>query len=213
MPKNTEKDFKNHRRIPTQARARAKYDAVLDACTQVLAQQGFSKATMLELSFESDVAVPTIYQYFENKEAIFLAWLERIIDRVLQSVSHKESELQNEQLSVHIEQLTLTAMLLVSSYAPSMRNLLADISDALSAQMVHTMEEKTILLLQNLFAKELNQMDKTNIIFKLRILVRMIIGYFIQSIMNSEREIEAQQEATEISNIVKAYLISIKIKI
>ena len=66
--------LKIQRRIPKQARALAKYESILDACTRVLTEQGYRKTTVTELSLESDVPIATLYQYFQNKDAILVAW-------------------------------------------------------------------------------------------------------------------------------------------
>ena len=91
MSQKERKNVKNHRRIPKQARALTKYHQVLDACSRVLAAQGYAKATMTEIALESDLPYATIYQYFENKQDVFIAWFERMSEGLfVQLVGAKE---------------------------------------------------------------------------------------------------------------------------
>jgi AcrR family transcriptional regulator len=51
---------------------------ILDAATQVFAEKGFPRATIKEIARIAQVADGTIYNYFENKEALLFAILDRL---------------------------------------------------------------------------------------------------------------------------------------
>lgn len=59
------------RKIPTQARARATWTAILDAAAQVLVNQGYERATTDRIAERAGVSIGTLYEYFPNKEAVF----------------------------------------------------------------------------------------------------------------------------------------------
>ena len=80
MKKDRQKDPKKQRRKPQQARAVAKYNAILDASARVLQQQGYRRASMSEIHLESGHPYATIYQYFGSKEDVYLGWLERFME-------------------------------------------------------------------------------------------------------------------------------------
>jgi len=58
------------RRRPEQARSRAKFDALLDAAAQLLAEQGAEPITMTEIAQRAGVALTAVYWYFPNKVAV-----------------------------------------------------------------------------------------------------------------------------------------------
>ena len=58
------------RKRPTQARANALIDAVLEASIQVLAQEGAARFTTARVAKRAGVSVGSLYQYFPNKAAI-----------------------------------------------------------------------------------------------------------------------------------------------
>lgn len=64
------------RKLPTQARAKAKIQRVLDATQAILNRDGPAALTTPAIAAESGVSVGSIYQYFPNKEAIILALYE-----------------------------------------------------------------------------------------------------------------------------------------
>jgi TetR/AcrR family fatty acid metabolism transcriptional regulator len=58
--------------------ARARREQIVEAATRVFAQKGFSRATTREVAREAGVSEGTIYNYFEDKDALLMAILERL---------------------------------------------------------------------------------------------------------------------------------------
>lgn len=56
----------------------ARRTQILDAATRVFALKGFHRATVKEIAREAGLADGTIYLYFENKNALMLALLDRM---------------------------------------------------------------------------------------------------------------------------------------
>ena len=68
---------KIQRRKPLQARSRESVDAIVDASAQVLEHHGYAAATTNRIAERAGVSVGTLYQYFNNKDEIFDALIER----------------------------------------------------------------------------------------------------------------------------------------
>ncbi len=61
-----------------QEQTRSTYrEAILDAAERVFVRQGFPATKMVDVSQETGVSVGTLYNYFDSKEALFVALLER----------------------------------------------------------------------------------------------------------------------------------------
>jgi AcrR family transcriptional regulator len=76
------------RRRPQQTRARNTVDAILDAVAEVLKRDGVSAVTTNRISEVAGVSIGSVYQYFADKQAIFVALHQRHteqIDRLLQA--------------------------------------------------------------------------------------------------------------------------------
>jgi AcrR family transcriptional regulator len=65
------------RRRPRQARSRATVDAILEGAARVLVREGYDAASTNRVAREAGVSVGSLYQYFDSKEAIVTALLER----------------------------------------------------------------------------------------------------------------------------------------
>jgi len=86
------------RRRPTQRRAQQTVDAVLDAVVRVLKREGFRAVTTNRIAEVAGVSIGSVYQYFPDKQAIFVALHQRHIDqidRVVETklIEHAESPL------------------------------------------------------------------------------------------------------------------------
>ena len=211
MPTKKQKNHKIQRRKPKQERALKKYNAVLDACTRVLAEQGFQKTTITELSLESDLSISTIYQYFENKDDIFIAWIERIIDQILsQLVIEKqhfdELQLDSHQLNEYVLVLVNAAFVLINQYKESLSEMFSGISQVLTARLLNTMESKTLAMVNHMFAVQIQQLNNPNLDYALRIISRMILGFLLQTILNDRHTLEVERDSKEVSLLVILYL-------
>jgi len=61
------------RRNPKQARAQATVGAVLEAAFQILEEDGEARLTTNLIAERAGVSIGTLYQYFEDREAILAA--------------------------------------------------------------------------------------------------------------------------------------------
>ena len=57
---------------------RARREQILGAATRVFAEKGFRRATTREVAREAGVSEGTIYNYFEDKDALLMAILDRL---------------------------------------------------------------------------------------------------------------------------------------
>lgn len=58
------------RRVPVQARSEDKLERVVKAAQRIVVAEGAEAVTTTRLALESEVAVGTIYRYFENREGV-----------------------------------------------------------------------------------------------------------------------------------------------
>lgn len=70
------------RREPRQKRAQVTVDAVLDAAIKLLKRNGATSLTTNRIADMAGVSIGSVYQYFPNKQAIFIALHRRHIRQV-----------------------------------------------------------------------------------------------------------------------------------
>lgn len=59
------------RKIPTQPRAKARVETILDAAETILIKQGVSALSMERIAETADVSIGSLYQYFQGRDEIF----------------------------------------------------------------------------------------------------------------------------------------------
>jgi AcrR family transcriptional regulator len=79
--RNTSSFAEVQRKEPTQERGKKRVEAILDAAAEVFARAGFESATMDEIAAQAESSIGSVYQFFPNKEALFIAIAERCIER------------------------------------------------------------------------------------------------------------------------------------
>lgn len=61
------------RKLPRQARSQATFEAIVDACGQLLASGSYEALTTNSISERAGVSIGTLYEYFPNRESIVAA--------------------------------------------------------------------------------------------------------------------------------------------
>ncbi|HJL18791.1 MAG TPA: TetR/AcrR family transcriptional regulator [Sandaracinaceae bacterium LLY-WYZ-13_1] len=69
------------RKKPVQARSRRRFEAMLDAAAELFAREGLEGTTMDAIASRAGTSIGSLYQYFPDKEALFFALAERVLER------------------------------------------------------------------------------------------------------------------------------------
>ncbi|MAR89812.1 MAG: TetR/AcrR family transcriptional regulator [Pseudomonadota bacterium] len=72
---------------PRQARSRATFEALVEACTQLLAERGYQGVTTNHVAERAGVAIASLYEYFPNKDALVAQVAEQLVQRVMRQLS------------------------------------------------------------------------------------------------------------------------------
>jgi AcrR family transcriptional regulator len=80
------------RRKPQQRRAQQTVEAILDAVTRILKREGFDRVTTNRIAEVAGVSIGSVYQYFPDKRAIFVALHERHVEQIDRLVESKMLE-------------------------------------------------------------------------------------------------------------------------
>jgi AcrR family transcriptional regulator len=89
------------RRAPVQERAQVTVEAMLDAAVKLLKRRGASLLTTNRIAATAGVSIGSLYQYFPNKRAVFIALHERHVaqvDRIMHRRMAKSTEIALEEL-------------------------------------------------------------------------------------------------------------------
>jgi AcrR family transcriptional regulator len=90
MPNKRSKKQLVVRRSPQQARSQNKVELILEAVTRLIEREGIEALTTNAMAERAGISIGTLYQYFDNKEAVLQALMQRelkgLSERVLEAV-------------------------------------------------------------------------------------------------------------------------------
>lgn len=87
------------RREPKQQRSRQTVEAVLEAVRRVLRRHGAEAITTNRIAEAAGVSIGSLYQYFPDKQAIFMALHERHVHRVRQVIERTMTDCSSASLA------------------------------------------------------------------------------------------------------------------
>lgn len=87
-------------------RDESKYDAILGAAVQVMAESGYHRARISQIARTAGVADGTVYLYFKNKEDVLISVLRHnigeIVERAKQQIDLHDSAAEQLRALVHL---------------------------------------------------------------------------------------------------------------
>lgn len=126
----------------------ASRDAILDAALRLLPRHGYRKTTLDDLAAEAGVARRTIYLHFPSKEEIFLASIDRVVERVLGELSVIAGERSSAETRLWrmIVARVMSRFDAVRHYRESLDEMLADLRTAYLARREQYFEAEARVL-------------------------------------------------------------------
>lgn len=92
-------------RKPTQQRAKVTVDTIIQAGFIAVAKSGIRDATTRQIAEISGIGVGSLYEYFKNKEAIYVAMNQRFVDDIVAMLRRLTPELVRLNLHDLVELL------------------------------------------------------------------------------------------------------------
>ena len=93
------------RKIPKQERSRLLVESIIDATAIVIAKHGLAAATTARITDEVGISIGSLYQYFDNKEDLYEAVPERIVEKLIALVEKQSLTKEPFTLSVWVTTL------------------------------------------------------------------------------------------------------------
>lgn len=193
------------RRKPKQQRALEKYQAVLDASIVVLMREGYDGANTSNIAREAGVAVGSLYEYFPNKESIYMAYIDERIGNLVELIqkaaegSPKHDGVKPNDL---LHQWLLVLVEAFSEYKVLLKTLVNQIPGVLDLPSLKDME-KQLLPLARFLAVD-SSMTETQVETKTHVLTNALFGFLIRNLF-SETHLSSEQIAQELLNLIVGY--------
>lgn len=105
------------RKKPVQARSQATLEAILDAATRVLVEDGYERTTTNRIAEVAGVSIGSLYQYFPNLDAIVAALVDRHEAKMLEHLGRMVMEVAGKPIEEAVRAY-VTALLAVHAENP-----------------------------------------------------------------------------------------------
>ena len=202
----SKKTTKNQRRKPVQARAKAKYAAILAAAPRVLAAKGYQGATTEEIALEADVSIGTLYEYFRNKDAVFAAYLKQQLQQVMEEMA-TEVQLRLQQSPERIiEQLVQLGVSFIFRRQQQFSVLMREIPGLWEIHVVQKLEARILAWAELIFLQQQLKIDKPEFKQVVNMLTHTVVGLYMRMTLVGPEGMSEQTVAREILFLLTGYI-------
>ena len=203
--KETVRNTREKRR-PTQKRSQEKYDAILDACPIVLNQVGYRGFKTTQIAKESGVAVGTIYDYFEDKDAIVEAFVEREMSRMSGHMETLARMQVGKKPFVAISNLTRTAVEFLFAHQALLKLLIDQVPGLLQMDPVRQLEDRLLDVIKMVSWFSQSQQSQAKLEVRAQILTHLILGFMLRTATNPPNNVAQDEIVNEMVRLIVSYL-------
>ncbi len=101
-------DFGNtplRRKMPVQARSRARVDAILQATSEIVSESGLTTVTTKRVARRAGVSIGSVYQYFTSKEGLISELVATALDRLEEVIATRSAAFSASSLDEAVDML------------------------------------------------------------------------------------------------------------
>jgi AcrR family transcriptional regulator len=205
--KSPKKSIKSIVRAPQQDRSRQTVEAILESAIQILEEDGLEGFKVSALAERSGYGVGTLYQYFENIDAVMLALVGLENERQRQTLLAEFSD----RAASGVAQTTRDLVnLMVGTFSQRRGAHKAIIEWALSRRDVRALEGRNTFLGQMLASVSLRsqglKLDRLLNATEMFVLSRAFLGALRNAIWNDEADTTSPQFAESLTDLVDGYM-------
>lgn len=171
-------------------------EEIVDACENLYKRMNFKDLTMKEIGNEISFSRPTIYNYFRTKEEIYLAMVEREMERWkadLESILNSDKTYSREQLADVIAGSLVEREQMLKLFCTNNHEIEANSNEALMASY-RKVCGKTVKLFEAIIKKSYPDMSHEEIMGIVYVFFPFMVGIY-PYIMITDKQRKAFEEA------------------
>lgn len=196
------------RKTPRQRRAAEAFHSVLTAASRLLPDLGYQRLTTNRIAELAGVSIGSLYQYFENKDAIALELFQKILGQNQDGLKAALEECRGCALDVALDRLVAkmvdrmlekkTLLDLLYLYAPRIH----------TTRVVVGARKNVMVLLQEFLDQRARELAVTDTRAASEVLVLAFLGVIHGHILDKESSLDRDTLVRELSGMAKRYLIA-----
>lgn len=194
------------RKRPSQERAKATVETILEAAAHVLVSSGYEGTTTKAVAERAGVSIGSLYQYFPSKEALVAMLLERFHQRALQVLAEKLVPHPITDLEQEVRELV---RVLVEFYAenPRLQRVLLEQAPRIGPlQAVQQIEARVESLVQIVLAQNLEFEHPRNLGLVVFVIIRALRSAVWATVVERPELMGTPEFVEELSALILGYL-------
>jgi AcrR family transcriptional regulator len=194
------------RKLPQQDRSRMTVEAILEATTHILTEEGYDKANTNRIAERAGISIGSLYQYFPNKESLMAALLEQHSNEIAELVESKLKNLFDAPIENAIPEL-VKAVIAAHAINPRLHQVLSEeIPRSGRLQQMQKAEERIAELLRLYLMRHSDRIHRQNLEMTVFILGRTVESLCHSAMIEHPSFMSSSQFEQEVSNLLLLYL-------
>jgi AcrR family transcriptional regulator len=196
----------NPRKLPQQDRSRITVEAILEATTQILTEEGYDKANTNRIAERAGISIGSLYQYFPNKESLMAALMEQHSNEIAALVESKLQNLFDVPPEVAVPEL-IRAVIAAHAINPCLHQVLnEEIPRSERPQHMQKADERITELLRAYLTRWRDRIYPQNLDMTVFILSRTVESLCHSAVIEHPSFVSNSQFEQEVSNLLLLYL-------
>ena len=194
------------RKLPRQERSKITVEAILEATTRILVEEGYDKANTNHIAERAGISIGSLYQYFPNKESLIAALMEQHVTEMAELVETKLNCLFDSPLEIAIPEI-ITAIVAAHAINPRLHQVLSEeIPRSERSPQMHKANERITELVQTYLERWREQIYPQNIDLTVFIVSRTVDALCHAAVIEYPNFVRDSQFEREVSNLLLSYL-------
>ena len=194
------------RKLPRQDRSRITVEAILEATTHILVEEGYDKANTNRIAERAGISIGSLYQYFPNKESLLAALMEQHATEMAELIETKLDRLFDSPLEIAIPEI-ITAVVAAHAINPRLHQVLSEeIPCSERSPQMQQADERITALLRTYLDRWRDVIQPQNTDLTVFILSRTVDALCHAAVIEYPNFVRDSQFEREVSNLLLSYL-------
>jgi AcrR family transcriptional regulator len=194
------------RKLPKQDRSRVTVEAILEATTRILVEEGYDRANTNRIAERAGISIGSLYQYFPNKESLITALMEQHAREMVELIETKLNCLFDSPLEIVIPEI-VTLVVAAHAINPRLHQVLSEeIPRSERSPHRHQADERITELLRTYLHRWRDEISPQNTELTVFILSRTVEALCHAAVIEHPNFVRDSQFESEVSNLLLSYL-------
>jgi len=201
------KPGRNGCRKPQQERAKAKYDAILQAAIRVLVEEGYADASTVKIAQAAGVSVGTVYAYFADKDEIFSTYVDTRIREILAAIASNVSMSGYATVEEGIRDVIGAAVTFTMSNKKTLSAMVGRIPGVYDGMMLRGIMPQLYPVAEHFYRAHGLIRNETEARRLTYVLSSAVTGFFIRLITDPDQPLDEEEIADELVALMMGYIV------